>query len=89
MEINDYNETIITITITEFSLVSLVIDYNETIIISEIKWKEEPSFDPCYPIRAVRGQRAARLQSSRPRFYCYVSITVSDLQRPLKVVRET
>jgi hypothetical protein len=27
---------------------------------------EEPSFDPCYPIRAVRGQQAARLQSSRP-----------------------
>ena len=38
-EINDYNKTIITITITEFSLVSLVIDYNETIIISEIKRK--------------------------------------------------
>jgi len=36
-EINNYNKTIITITITEFSLVSLVIDYNETIIISEIK----------------------------------------------------
>jgi len=30
--LNDYNETIITITITEFSL---LIDYNETIIISE------------------------------------------------------
>jgi len=38
-EINDYNEMLITITITEFSLVSLVIDYNETIIISEIKRK--------------------------------------------------
>ncbi len=35
MEINDYNKTIITITITKFSLVSLVIDYNETIIISK------------------------------------------------------
>ena len=34
-EINDYNKTIITITITEFSLVSLVIDYDEMIIISE------------------------------------------------------
>jgi len=33
--LNDYNETIITITITKFLLVSLVIDYNETIIISE------------------------------------------------------
>jgi len=33
--LNDYNETIITITITEFSLVSLVIDYNEMIIISK------------------------------------------------------
>ena len=28
---------------------------------------EEPSFDPCYPIRAVRGQWAACLQSSRPK----------------------
>jgi len=42
-------------------------------------------FDPCYPIRAVRGQRAARLQSCRPRFYCSVSVTVSDLWRPLKL----
>jgi len=33
--LNDYNETIITITITKFSLVLLVIDYNEIIIISK------------------------------------------------------
>jgi len=39
MEINDYNETIITITITKFLLVLLVINYNETIIISKIKRK--------------------------------------------------
>ena len=33
---------------------------------------EEPSFNPCYPIRAVRGKTwwAACLQSSKLRFYC-------------------
>ena len=46
---------------------------------------EEPSFDPCYPIKAVRGQWVACLQSSRPMLYCYVSVTVSNLQRSLQV----
>ncbi len=48
---------------------------------------EEPSSDPCYPIRAVRGKNrwAACLHSSRQRFYCSMSITVSDLWRPLKL----
>jgi len=52
---------------------------------------EEPSFDPCYPIRAVGGKTrwAACLQSSRPMIHYYVSITVSALQRPLNVVLET
>jgi hypothetical protein len=42
---------------------------------------EEPSSDPCYPIRAVRGKNrgAACLQSSRPRFYCSMFITSKDL----------
>jgi hypothetical protein len=37
---------------------------------------EEPSFDPCYPIRAVRGKTRweACLQSIRLRFNCSVSI---------------
>ena len=41
---------------------------------------KKPSLDPGYPIKDVRikNRRATCRQSSRPRFYCYVSVAVSD-----------
>ncbi len=36
--------------------------------------ESSPLFDPCYPIRVVRGWRAVYLRSCWPRMYCYVSI---------------
>jgi len=41
---------------------------------------EESSFDQFYIIWAVRGKNrwAACLQSSRPSFYCFIYVTVSD-----------